>query len=76
MCEVAEESDFHSLLHQEFRAAVVDVELDPSDMDDEVAQLTQLMDLENVEHEEQLPFKVWLSILKKGCMNVNSSIYN
>lgn len=57
MCEVAEENDFHSL-YQEFRAAVVDVENDPSDIDDEVEQLTRLMDLEKTENEEQLPFKV------------------
>ena len=57
MCEEAEESDFSSL-YQEFRAAVVDVENDPSDIDDEVAQLTRLMDNEKNENEEQLPFKV------------------
>ena len=57
MCEEAEENDFHSL-YQEFRAAVVDVENDPSDIDDEVEQLTRLMDLEKTENEEQLPFKV------------------
>merc|ERR1719410_2194534 len=58
MCEVAEENDFHSL-YQEFRAAVVDVENDPSDIDDEVEQLTRLMDLEKTENEEQLPFKAF-----------------
>ena len=57
MCEEAEENDFHSL-YQEFRAAVVEVENDPSDIDDEVAQLTRMMDLDKIDNEEQLPFKV------------------
>ena len=57
MCEEAEESDFSSM-YPEFRAAVVDVENDPSDIDDEVAQLTRLMDTEQNEYEGQLPFKV------------------
>ena len=57
MCEEAEENDFHSL-YQEFRAAVVEVENDPSDIDDEVAQLTRMMDLDEIDIEEQLPFKV------------------
>ena len=62
MCEVAEENDFHSL-NQEFRAAVIEVENDPTDIDDEVAQLTRLMDLEPNINEEQFSFKVnWYMI--------------
>ena len=57
MCEVAEENDFHSL-NQEFRAAVIEVENDPTDIDDEVAQLTRLMDLEPNISEDQFSFKV------------------
>ena len=55
-CEEAEENNFVLLCQEgEVRADVVEVECE---LDEEVAQLTQLMDLQTHDPQSQLPVKV------------------